>query len=204
MNIPGRRRRLAVDAQIALAAAFDDGVTHIDRDALRLSAARFPDLRRARPAAATLTCAAAATRNDDGNCGSSPVSVTSASAARSPPPRSRDRREFREAFAWLGILGGCRTRYHCVIIRESGFVVIARSEATKQSIAAPWIASLTLAMTVSSLMKIPRARQDAYVAGWRIFWAGLSGCWRGSSCSRFDQRGTGCPAGLRLSASSAR
>src|SRR5712671_6323378 len=39
----------------------------------------------ARPAAATLACAAAATRNDDGSCGSSPVSFTASSAAASPP-----------------------------------------------------------------------------------------------------------------------
>src|SRR5881396_345278 len=39
----------------------------------------------ANPVAATLACAAAATRNDDGNCGSSPVSVTAPSAAASPP-----------------------------------------------------------------------------------------------------------------------
>src|SRR6478672_11040160 len=32
-----------------------------------------------------LVCAAAATRNDDGSCGSAPVSVTLSSAARSPP-----------------------------------------------------------------------------------------------------------------------
>src|SRR5438067_8941768 len=38
----------------------------------------------ANPVAATLACAAAATRNDDGNCGSSPVSVTASSAAASP------------------------------------------------------------------------------------------------------------------------
>ena len=44
-RIPGRPRRLAVDAQIALAAAFDDGMAHVDRDILRLSAAQFPDLR---------------------------------------------------------------------------------------------------------------------------------------------------------------
>src|SRR5713101_111119 len=44
-DIPGRRRRLAVDAQIALGAAFDDGVTHVDRDILALPAAQFPDLR---------------------------------------------------------------------------------------------------------------------------------------------------------------
>ena len=39
----------------------------------------------ASPVAATLTCAAAATRNDDGSCGSSPVSVTVSSAEASPP-----------------------------------------------------------------------------------------------------------------------
>src|SRR4029453_4090420 len=39
----------------------------------------------ARPEAAMLTCAAAPTRNDDGSCGSSPVSVTAFSAAGSPP-----------------------------------------------------------------------------------------------------------------------
>ncbi len=44
-RIPGGRRRLAVDAQIALAAAFDDGVAHVDRDILVLSAAQFPNLR---------------------------------------------------------------------------------------------------------------------------------------------------------------
>src|SRR2546430_3432515 len=44
-GVPGRRRRLAIDTQIALGAAFDQGVTHIDRDILALPAARFPDLR---------------------------------------------------------------------------------------------------------------------------------------------------------------
>ena len=44
-GVPGRRRRLAVDAQITLAAAFDDGMAHVDRDMLALPAAQFPDLR---------------------------------------------------------------------------------------------------------------------------------------------------------------
>src|SRR5205085_5666901 len=44
----------------------------------QISAAASPD-------AAMLTCAAAATRNDDGSCGSSPVSRTASSAAGSPP-----------------------------------------------------------------------------------------------------------------------
>src|SRR6478735_4102587 len=44
----------------------------------QISAAASPD-------AAMLTCAAAATRNDDGNSGSLPVSVTAPSAAGSPP-----------------------------------------------------------------------------------------------------------------------
>ena len=44
-GIPGRRRRLAIDAQIPLAATFDDGVTHVDRDILALPAAQFPDMR---------------------------------------------------------------------------------------------------------------------------------------------------------------
>ena len=44
-RVPGRRSRLAVDAQVTLAAAFDGGMTHIDRDILRLPAAQFPDLR---------------------------------------------------------------------------------------------------------------------------------------------------------------
>ena len=44
-RVPGRRRRLVVDAQIALAAAFDHGMTHVDRDILALAAAQFPDLR---------------------------------------------------------------------------------------------------------------------------------------------------------------
>src|ERR1700722_3034982 len=39
----------------------------------------------ASPAAAMPTCAAAATRNDDGSCGSSPDSLTVSSAAASPP-----------------------------------------------------------------------------------------------------------------------
>ena len=39
----------------------------------------------ASPVAATLACAAAATRNDDGSCGSSPVSVSASSAEASPP-----------------------------------------------------------------------------------------------------------------------
>ena len=44
-RIPGRSRRLAVDAQVTLAAAFDDGVTHADSDILRLAAAQLPNLR---------------------------------------------------------------------------------------------------------------------------------------------------------------
>lgn len=43
-GVPGRRRRLVVDAQIALGAAFGDGVAHVDGDILRLSAAQPPDL----------------------------------------------------------------------------------------------------------------------------------------------------------------
>src|SRR5450631_87171 len=39
----------------------------------------------ASPVAAMLACAEAATRNDDGSCGSAPVSVTVSSAAGSPP-----------------------------------------------------------------------------------------------------------------------
>ena len=45
-GVPCRARRLAVDAQIALGAALDDGVAHIDRDVLRLPAAQLPDVRR--------------------------------------------------------------------------------------------------------------------------------------------------------------
>ena len=48
-GVPGRRRRLAVDAQIALAAAFDHGVAHVDGDILALPAAQFPDLRGSEP-----------------------------------------------------------------------------------------------------------------------------------------------------------
>jgi hypothetical protein len=48
-RIPGRSRRLAVDAQVTLAAAFDDSVAHIDRNVLRLPAAQFPYLRRGQP-----------------------------------------------------------------------------------------------------------------------------------------------------------
>ena len=44
-GIPGRRRRLVIDAQIALAAAFGDGVSQVDRDLLALSAAQFPETR---------------------------------------------------------------------------------------------------------------------------------------------------------------
>src|SRR6185436_16031365 len=44
----------------------------------QISAAASPD-------AATLTCAAAATRNDDGSIGSSPVRVTASSASGAPP-----------------------------------------------------------------------------------------------------------------------
>jgi hypothetical protein len=32
--VPGRRRRLVVDAQITLASALDQGVAHVDRDVL--------------------------------------------------------------------------------------------------------------------------------------------------------------------------
>ena len=40
--------------------------------------------------------------------------------------------------------------------------------------------------------------------GWRSFWAGLSGCWRGSSCSGSISAGPAGTACLRTSASSAR
>src|SRR5260221_8106494 len=42
-RVPGRRRRLAVDAQIALASALDYGMADIDRHVLALAAAQFPD-----------------------------------------------------------------------------------------------------------------------------------------------------------------
>jgi hypothetical protein len=45
-RVPCRRRRLAIDAQIALAPAFDHGMAHIDRNVLRLPAAQLPDVRR--------------------------------------------------------------------------------------------------------------------------------------------------------------
>ena len=45
-GVPGWRRRLAVEAQIALAPAFDHGVAHVDGNALRLAAAQFPDFGR--------------------------------------------------------------------------------------------------------------------------------------------------------------
>ena len=48
-GVPGRRRRLAVDAQIAFAPAFNHGMAHIDRDVLHLAAAHFPDLGRRQP-----------------------------------------------------------------------------------------------------------------------------------------------------------
>ena len=44
-RIPSRRRRFAVAAQIALAAAFDHGVAHIDAHGLRASGPHPPDLR---------------------------------------------------------------------------------------------------------------------------------------------------------------
>ncbi len=44
-NIPGRWRRLVVDAQIALAATLNRRMRHIDGDALRLTAAGFPYFR---------------------------------------------------------------------------------------------------------------------------------------------------------------
>src|SRR5205823_12166808 len=44
-GVPRRWRRLAIDAQVTLAAALDDGMTHIDCDLLRLATAKLPDLR---------------------------------------------------------------------------------------------------------------------------------------------------------------
>jgi hypothetical protein len=44
-DVPRRWRRLAIDAQVTLAAALDNGMTHIDCDLLRLAAAKLPDLR---------------------------------------------------------------------------------------------------------------------------------------------------------------
>jgi len=60
-------------------------VAHIDGDILDCPLRSFQICAAAIPAAAMLTCAAAATRNDDGSCGSSPVSVTAPSAEASPP-----------------------------------------------------------------------------------------------------------------------
>ena len=51
----------------------------------------------ASPVAATLACAAAATRNDDGSCGSSPVSVTRIERGRLAAGRGPD---IGENFAW--------------------------------------------------------------------------------------------------------
>jgi len=45
-GVPGWRRRLAAHAQITLASAFDDRMTHIDDDVLRLATAQLPNLRR--------------------------------------------------------------------------------------------------------------------------------------------------------------
>ncbi len=44
-GIPRRPWWLAIDAQVTLGTAFDDGMLHIDRDILRLPAAQFPYLR---------------------------------------------------------------------------------------------------------------------------------------------------------------
>ena len=41
-HVPSRWRWLALDPQVALAAALDDGMTHVDGDLLRLAAAQFP------------------------------------------------------------------------------------------------------------------------------------------------------------------
>ena len=99
-RVPGRRRRIAVDAQITFAPAFDHGVAHIDRDVLRLAAAHLPDLGRRQPG-----------RGDADLCGRSDakrrrqlrliagqrerVERGSFAADR----RSRYRREFRGGFA---------------------------------------------------------------------------------------------------------
>src|SRR4051794_11606292 len=42
-GVPGGRRRLVVDAQIALGAAFGDGMAQVDANVLRLAAAQSPD-----------------------------------------------------------------------------------------------------------------------------------------------------------------
>jgi len=112
-------RRLALDTQITLAAAFDHGVTHVDRDLLALPTAQFPEMRGREPAAAMLVWRRAATRNDDGSCGSSPLSVTASSAAGSPPADAQ-----RSARISRGVrMGspGMRNIITAVIIRESGF-----------------------------------------------------------------------------------
>ena len=41
-GVPGHIGRLAVDTQVALGTAFDDGMPDVDRDILRLPAAQFP------------------------------------------------------------------------------------------------------------------------------------------------------------------
>jgi hypothetical protein len=66
MRVPGRRRRLAVDAQITFACGIRPRHGACRRDVLRLPLRIFQISAAARPVAATLTCAAAATRNDDG------------------------------------------------------------------------------------------------------------------------------------------
>ena len=78
----------------------------------------------ASPAAAMLVCAAAATRNDDGSCGSSPVSVTASSAAGSPPAEVQRSARISRGVCMGNSLRVAATLSLIVIIRESGFIVM--------------------------------------------------------------------------------
>src|SRR5205085_260902 len=48
-GVPGRPRRFAGDAQVALGAALDRGVAHVDADMLRFARAQFPDFGGGKP-----------------------------------------------------------------------------------------------------------------------------------------------------------
>ena len=67
-RVPAWRRRLALDAQVALGAAFGGRMHHVDRAGPATCPLRsFQISAAASPLAAIEACAAASTRNDDGS-----------------------------------------------------------------------------------------------------------------------------------------
>src|ERR1700716_3203765 len=154
----------------------------------------------ANPAAAMLTCAAVATRNEDGSCGSSPVSVTASSAARSPPANAQRSASISQGVCMGDSLGDVTTLSLPSSSAKAALASLGGTERrSNPHFALPlWIASRNLlsgarsrdplARNDSCLMKIPRGRQDAHVARMADFLGWIVRVLTPVIMQRFDQR----------------